>query len=108
MSNPVTFNVDRDLYTKCCELIDAKEFKSDSEMIDFAIRIFYYQIMVKGFKPKLIKHDNEIKKSARVNHYIVDLLVNTGMFKKNELANYALAYLLECRMKFDEECNIFE
>ena len=108
MANPVTFYVDSDLYEQCKGLIDGKEFNNDSEVLEFAIHLYYYQINIKGIQPRLIKHDHSIKKSVRVNQYLVEYLVNTGMFKKAEIADYALDYIIQCRIKFNTESNFFE
>lgn len=108
MSNPVTFYIDSDLYSQCELLIDNGEFFSDSEIVDFATRLFYYQARINGLKPKYIKHDRGVKKSIRVNQYILNYFVEYGRFKKTDLVDYALDYLFECRKKFTEERSIFE
>ncbi len=108
MANPVTFYVDSDLYEQCKGLVDNMEFSNESEVLEFAIHLYYYQINIKGFQPRLIKHDRGIKKSIRVNQYLIDYFVNTGIFKKAEIADYALDYLIQCRIKFNTESSFFE
>ena len=108
MTNPVTFYDDSDLYKQCDGLVDGKEFAKESEVIDFAIRLYYYQIKIKGFQPRQIKHDHGIKKSIRINQYLVDYLIDTSILKKGEIADYALDYPLQCRIKFNTEGNFFE
>ena len=91
MVNPTTFYIPADTLAWCEAKVASGRFKSFSDMLDFTLGLYHDQITVQGVRsiPK-IRRSNLVKKSARVNTWTLERLLDTGFFDKSEIAEYAL------------------
>ncbi len=91
MVNPTTFYIRADTLVWCEEKVENGRFKTFSDMLDFALGLYWDQISKNGLHsiPK-IKRKDLVKKTARVNAWTLEKLMETGFFDKTELGEYAL------------------
>lgn len=93
MVTPTTFHIRSDTYAWCEMKVSVGRFKTFSDMLDFALGIYLDSIEREGMKsiPKLTRVDL-VRKSARVNTWVMDRLMETGFFERSEIADYALDF----------------
>ena len=93
MASPFTVYVRPDLYEWCETKVSEGRFRSFSDVVDYAMGFYFDSIMrdrVKGVTK--IPRGEAIKKSVRVNQYVMDGLMAMGFFDRAEIVDYALDY----------------
>ena len=91
MASPFTVYVRPDLYEWCETKVFEGRFRSFSDVVDYAMGFYFDSInrdRIKGVTK--IPRGEAIKKSVRVNQYVMDGLMATGFFDRAEIVDYAL------------------
>ena len=93
MASPFTVYVRPDIYEWCETKVSEGRFRSFSDVLDFAMGFYLDHIRRNGMEnvPKISRREG-IKKCVRVNPYIMDGLMETGLFDRSEIADYALDF----------------
>ncbi len=95
MGNPTGFYVSADNLNWCEREVSDGRFSTFSEILDFSLRLYLIHIR-EGISsiPKLPRTELA-RKTARVNPWVLEQLLSTGLFEKSEVADYAISYLRE-------------
>lgn len=76
----------------CESEIGAGHYSTIADIVEFALRDMLLGIK-DGYTPAMRRRGHKIRKSVRVEVWIIDSLLATGMFQKSEMADYAIWYL---------------
>lgn len=78
----------------CESEIDKGHYSTLSDIVEFALRDMLLGIR-EDYRPEKHRRGHKVRKSVRVEAWIMDSLLATGIFQKSELADYAIWYLRE-------------
>lgn len=92
MSAPVGFQISDDALEWCESEVSAGHFNSFSDVVDFSLRFLLISIR-NGEAPSPRHSTRTTRKTARVNGWVLDELMAKGMFRKTEIADYAIIHL---------------
>lgn len=99
MKAATSINIQAAHFARCSEIVEKGEFDSISEVVDFALRLFYYHLKFHGANG--ITHIPRIgpkkKISLRVNDWVMDGFSNLGILTRAEVFDYALDYFFSMR-----------
>lgn len=94
MKTPTTFIVEASSAERCKGLVESGQFDSVSEVVDYAMRTYYDHLLRN--RCEIIAHiprcGPRTKISFRINNWIFSSLMNTGLFARAELLDYALEH----------------
>lgn len=92
MGAPIGFQVSDEALSWCESEVAQRHFNSFSDIVDFSLR--YLLISIRKGRALAPRHSSRTtRKTARVNEWLLDELMDTGMFRKTELADYAIIHL---------------
>ena len=87
----------------CESEVGQGHFSTVSDAVEFALRDMLLD-MLGGYRPAMQRRGAKIRKNVRVDVWVMESLLDTGMFDKSEAADYALWHLRErCGDKIEEE-----
>ncbi len=87
----------------CESEIKVGHYSTLADIVEFALRDMILDIQ-NGYKPEMRRRNLKTRKSVRVEAWIIDSLLATGMFQKSELADYAIWHLrMRCGNTIKEE-----
>lgn len=93
MASPMTIHIRGDTYAWCERKVSEGRFKTFSDMLDFALGLYLDHIGKEGLRSvRKITRTGLVRKSARVNPWVMDQLESTGFFERSEIADYALDF----------------
>ena len=95
MVDPSSVYVRRDLYEWCETKVSEGRFRSFSDMLDYALGFYYDSVQTGRIgNVEKIRRGDAVRRSVRLNQYVVEGLMATGRFDPPELADYALDFYL--------------
>ena len=96
MGDPVSVYVRRDLFEWCETKVSEGRFRTFSDVLDYAMGFYLDSIRTGRVKSVMkIPRGESVKKSVRVNGYVMEGLMGTGFFDHSEIADYALDFYKE-------------
>lgn len=93
MTAPTGFYISSENLEWCQSKVSEGWFASVSDTLDFALRIYLIQIRNGMTSIEKFRRSSFIRRNARVNEWVLNELMATGVFTKSEIADYALTYL---------------
>lgn len=90
----VGFFITDDNIRWCESEIELGHYSTLADIVEFALRDMLLDIQ-DGYKPGIHRRGHKVRKSVRVEVFVIDSLLETGMFSKSEMADYAIWYLRE-------------
>ena len=97
MAKPVGFSVSSDNIEWCTREIAEGRYENFSELVEFAMRLLLLEIR-NGAQPVPKRHGKRVRKTVRVNEWVLDRLLETDMFDRSDIADFAIWTL---RMEWD-------
>ena len=97
MARPIGFSVSTENMEWCERELAEGRYETFSEIIEFAMRLLLLEIR-NGAQPVPRRHGKRIRKTVRVNDWVLDQLMGTDMFDRADIADFALWTL---RMEWD-------
>lgn len=110
MKVPTSVYVESSNIVRCKSLVASGQFDTISELIDYAIRVYYDHIRVEKFTevPHKARHEPKSKVSMRMNQWVIDGLMETGWFIRSEIPDYALEYYWTILDRIDKRASLSE
>lgn len=97
MARPIGFSVSTENMEWCEHELAEGRYETFSEIVEFALRLLLLEIR-NGAQPVPRRHGKRIRKTVRVNDWVLDQLMGTDMFDRADIADFALWTL---RMEWD-------
>lgn len=101
MRSPVGFFITVENAEWCEAEVSLGHFSTFSDVVEFALRDYLLDIKT-GFKPEMHRRNQKVRKNVRIEVWVMNSLLDTGMFEKSEVADYAIWHL---RARYGE--NVF-
>lgn len=92
---PMTVTVRLDRYTQCQHLMEAGEFENISELLRFAMRVYYDRLRrERPTSVELVRRGEGKSIQVRLDEAVVDGIVAMGLMARSDICDYALDYYL--------------
>ena len=92
---PMTVTVRLDRYTQCQHLIEAGEFENISELLRFAMRVYYDRLRrERPTSVELVRRGEGKSIQVRLDEVVIDGIVSMGLMARSDVCDYTLDYYL--------------
>ena len=102
MGKPVGFSVAAENVEWCNSEIQSGRYETFAEIVDFSMRLLLLEIH-NGEQPLPRRHGKRVRKTVRINQWVLESLMETGFFDRSDVVDYAIWAL---RVEWDGEDSI--
>ena len=92
---PMTVTVRLERYTQCQHLIETGEFENISELLRFAMRVYYDRLRrERPTSVELVRRGEGKSIQVRLDEVVIDGIVSMGLMARSDVCDYTLDYYL--------------
>lgn len=85
---------------KCDALIESGVFDNISNLVDFSLRYFLFEMKAHGYRPGGIWRDAPFCKfSIKANDWVIDQILEMKVVAKSDMGDYALEHMFDALRK---------